>query len=221
MAIIERHHRAPRVDPENPRHINEIHIGRHRAPGYTVYGLSQERHMAAPLTLPPTEYVPCDHPIQKLRERVYRNGTTHYVRQCEICGCEVAKLRKESLSHADREVMTRWDDTIHPRYVERRRARHAREAEARLAAMRARYDEYLSGPEWQRRRQARLDYDQRRCQARLDGCTGVATEVHHLSYRFCGNEPIFDLVSICRSCHEQVSEMEGRGARVSVPVGVA
>jgi len=33
-------------------------------------------------------------------------------------------------------------------------------------------------------------------------CGGEATEVHHLTYENIGNEPLEDLIAICRLCHK-------------------
>jgi hypothetical protein len=37
-----------------------------------------------------------------------------------------------------------------------------------------------------------LARDERRCQARLDGCSILCTQVHHLSYKHQFNEPLFE-----------------------------
>jgi 5-methylcytosine-specific restriction endonuclease McrA len=42
----------------------------------------------------------------------------------------------------------------------------------------------------------------------MDGCQSRATQVHHLTYRHLGNEPLFELMAICRDCHEQLTEMD-------------
>jgi hypothetical protein len=58
------------------------------------------------------------------------------------------------------------------------------------------------------RRALRLVFDGNACKARLPGCTKNATEVHHLSYRHIGNEPLFDLVSVCGPCHRAITAMD-------------
>ena len=47
--------------------------------------------------------------------------------------------------------------------------------------------------------------DKNICQACL---TRQATDVHHLTYKHIYNEPLFDLVAICRPCHEKLHELE-------------
>jgi len=166
--------------------------------------------MDPPVQAVATQYEQCRHSIQKLRCRTYRNGTTHFAMQCSICGNEARRLRKNELTDADRQSATPWDDEIQGRYWERRSRTHELQRESRLSLMREHHTAYLQSAEWSRRRSNRMQFDRHQCQARLDGCLMQATEVHHLSYRFHGNEPMFDLVSLCRPCHKQVSEMEGR-----------
>lgn len=64
------------------------------------------------------------------------------------------------------------------------------------------YDRYLNSNEWNERRHQVLKRDGYKC--RRFGCENPATQVHHLSYRRVGYEPLTDLVSTCRECHEQV-----------------
>lgn len=64
----------------------------------------------------------------------------------------------------------------------------------------AEHTAYLATPEWAFRRGQVLNRDGYRCQARLKGCRGEATQVHHLTYRHWRNEPLFDLTSVCSTC---------------------
>ena len=66
------------------------------------------------------------------------------------------------------------------------------------------HGEYLKSTAWQQRRQRVLTRDNHLCQACLER---PATEVHHLSYRYWQNEPLFDLTSICRTCHEAITAL--------------
>ncbi|HEY7117510.1 MAG TPA: hypothetical protein VH475_13060 [Tepidisphaeraceae bacterium] len=144
-----------------------------------------------------------------MRQRHHSNGTLHFVMQCLSCGRQVRAVRHVDAVAAGGAEALPWDDTIADAYWQRRfTERRQVWAEAR-SQRRADYDEYLDSAAWRARRAARLALDQGRCQARLDGCQRYATEVHHLTYRHCGNEPLFDLVSVCGCCHRQISEMEG------------
>ena len=72
----------------------------------------------------------------------------------------------------------------------------------------AEHDRYLASTAWSARRSAVLQRDKYQCQAQLDRCTHKASQVHHLSYRHWRNEPLFDLMSVCWVCHEEITRME-------------
>jgi len=63
----------------------------------------------------------------------------------------------------------------------------------------AKYDNYLKSPEWATLRGTRLRHDNHQCVL----CGGEATEGHHVRYPavFGTEDPIKDLVSLCRRCH--------------------
>lgn len=68
------------------------------------------------------------------------------------------------------------------------------------------YYSYLQTPAWKEKREAVFKRDNYKCQA----ChKNKATEVHHKTYTNLFNEPLFDLVSICRQCHEVVKHESG------------
>ena len=62
------------------------------------------------------------------------------------------------------------------------------------------YAEYLKSPEWKVKRNAVLVRDGHRCRL----CGNTATEVHHLTYDRKYNESLYDLVAVCRECHQAV-----------------
>ena len=62
------------------------------------------------------------------------------------------------------------------------------------------YQEYLKSDTWQRKRKAVLKRDNylcKHCQKKK------AQDVHHKTYDNVGREPLSDLVSLCRECHEK------------------
>lgn len=67
------------------------------------------------------------------------------------------------------------------------------------------YDAYLRSPEWRNRRVKVLERDQYLCQACRDR---RAVQVHHLTYAHLFNEPIFELVAICVTCHELITAID-------------
>lgn len=70
------------------------------------------------------------------------------------------------------------------------------------------YTNYLKSPMWMTRRDVVLERDNYRCTAMLKGCQGRANQVHHLTYDHAGNEPLFELVSVCEGCHNQITEAD-------------
>lgn len=151
----------------------------------------------------------CEHPDERLYRQTYTNGIEHVVLKCPHCGHHFRSVSKASFTPDEYQALPEWDESIRQRYHEQRQAHWERESEERRLEITREYHAYLQTPQWRQRRARRLALDGGRCQAQLDGCTGHATEVHHLDYKL-RPEPLFNLVSVCRTCHEQISRMEGR-----------
>jgi hypothetical protein len=65
------------------------------------------------------------------------------------------------------------------------------------------YNIYLQSQHWRSLRLIALERDNWLCQS----CKSAeATEVHHLTYKNLGNEPLEELTSYCRACHAKVHE---------------
>lgn len=135
-----------------------------------------------------------------------------YLRQCMECGgnCSSAikysevgnvnliadwdtALEEAGKTHADQEAWSKRDV-------------YAAEKKAAEEDWWRRYNAHLRTPEWMAKRRAVLIRDNSQCQAGFLGCTGKATQVHHKDYRHVFNEPLFDLVAVCQSCHEQLHD---------------
>jgi hypothetical protein len=67
------------------------------------------------------------------------------------------------------------------------------------------HSEYLNSEQWKKKRALVLNRDNYTCQSCL---TSKATEVHHLTYKHWKNEPLFELVSVCRNCHETITKID-------------
>ena len=147
----------------------------------------------------------CPHDHEQECRRVYTNGIEHVVVQCQTCGVHLRNVAKSNYSPSELARLPWWDEDLRQRWYEQRQ----REFEDRRGQITREYRDYLQSDTWRRQRNKRLAMDGGRCQAQLDGCTGHATEVHHLDYRL-RPEPLFNLVSVCRSCHHAISVMEGR-----------
>jgi hypothetical protein len=69
------------------------------------------------------------------------------------------------------------------------------------------YHRYLASAEWKSRRERVMERAGGLCEA----CrVQPATEVHHLTYAHIGNEALFELVAICRPCHQDLSPAKAR-----------
>jgi len=51
------------------------------------------------------------------------------------------------------------------------------------------------------------------CQAKLKGCTGVATEVHHIKGRGIHTNDVSTWCSVCRECHHTIHHVSPELAR--------
>lgn len=67
------------------------------------------------------------------------------------------------------------------------------------------YTAYLKTEKWQKKRFERNKLDGFRCQ--MCG-TAKNLNVHHLTYENLGRESIYDLVTLCESCHKKVHEKD-------------
>lgn len=121
------------------------------------------------------------------------NGTTAYKPICDQCGQDHDEIAHRTLSLKQKnearpatyggrapwvqEIVTRW-----------------------RAKWWVVYKEYLLSPEWRLKRKEVLGRDWHTC------CfcrKAPATQVHHLTYERVGDEPLEDLVSSCKPCHEE------------------
>lgn len=67
------------------------------------------------------------------------------------------------------------------------------------------YKEYLFTPEWQAKREAKIKEANRCCQlcgVRLSFNSSFPPVIHHRTYERVRNESLYDLIVLCRDCHE-------------------
>lgn len=69
------------------------------------------------------------------------------------------------------------------------------------------YEQYMASPEWAAKRQQRLEVDGHKC--RTCGCTHDERplQVHHVTYERLGHEDLGDLITLCNSCHEAITNV--------------
>lgn len=164
--------------------------------------------------------IPCEHVNAEPRIRTLRNGQPAKYWQCLNCGHGFRSVRKdEREAWASAPNNPPFDPSLQETYDERYWAlsneyyhqyNHQKSQEWWSG-----YNAYLASDAWRQKRQACLERDRYICQARLSGCLQRADQVHHLTYDHRGQEPLFDLVSVCNPCHEKITAMdrEKRAAR--------
>lgn len=156
----------------------------------------------------------CDHDLfnQELRRHVQSNGVTVYKFECQVCYRRGSAVKKDHKAFATLTSYPPHTNTElydwHTRNWERRREEAQAEFQQQSDQWRAEYAAYLESPEWFAKRDLVLKRDQNLCQAQCGGCTTRADHVHHLTYKHLFNEPLFDLVAVCRSCHNAVHGYE-------------
>lgn len=67
------------------------------------------------------------------------------------------------------------------------------------------YENYITkSPIWKHKRLLRLKIDKFQCRT----CRNTENlEVHHLSYEHLGDEPIEDLITLCKECHHAITSV--------------
>lgn len=149
----------------------------------------------------------CLHEHHELRYKPDKNGKPRYNRQCLACGSPFgSRVRAADVPDADR--VPKWDCDLPRRvwteYHERLNSYRNRELQAARSRWNAHYYQiYLPSREWKERRKLVM----LRAQGICEGCRLCpATDVHHLTYQNVGEEFLFQLVALCRPCHDRLHQ---------------
>jgi hypothetical protein len=67
------------------------------------------------------------------------------------------------------------------------------------------HSEYLNSSVWKTKRSLVLKRDSYLCQSCLQN---QATQVHHRGYTYHMNEPLYTLISVCKRCHDIITDMD-------------
>lgn len=153
----------------------------------------------------------CEH--KELRKLVTANNSIQYKWQCVMCGATgqaiaAAKLTHEQMQNAppvDRELR----ETYQRQKFERAGQQYRESQAEKQREWWARYNEYMNSPQWKAKRYKALVRDNWLCQSCMEK---PATQVHHTSYVHLGDEPLFELQSVCDDCHRLITEID-RGRR--------
>lgn len=111
----------------------------------------------------------------------------------------------EKVKTIEKDKYDRWHNEQYEKY--QKRVGRIKELHSlwQVEEYRRKHQEYLNTQEWKEKRQEVLKRDDYLCQACLKN---RASEVHYLTYDHFGNEPLFDLISVCRECHKGISKMD-------------
>ena len=157
-------------------------------------------------TGPEPEHI-CDPGVAELRRMETDGGSVQYKLQCTVCGKPGNAIAHDKLTKAQRENAPPYNrslrDQFYQEQVRQRRQRRMAGTDAWLEW----YTQYLKSDVWRDKRHL----VHRRAGGRCEAC-GVATStnVHHLTYANVGAEPLFDLVAVCQSCHDEIHGGETR-----------
>jgi hypothetical protein len=143
--------------------------------------------------------------------RKLSNATTPYWVQCKDCGKGIRAIKgiiadqvvkkgciiREWDSDLVKKTAAEWADHAHYQQLIQKELTEARRKD---------YNAYLNSPDWNKLRNLVLERDNRLCQ----GCLVAPAEiVHHLTYNDVFYELAFQLVSLCRACHEKIHAAGG------------
>ena len=131
--------------------------------------------------------------------KVYHaDGSAHIKRQCSNCGYVSNKLIQKhtvkewpNIPELNEEIIDSEERMAIALELSKNRQKISRKEGLNLFLQA--HSKYLKTNEWKRKRELVLKRDKYLCQSCLEQ---TATEVHHLSYKFWKNEPLFDLVSL-------------------------
>jgi 5-methylcytosine-specific restriction endonuclease McrA len=147
--------------------------------------------------------VACDHPHTEIRYITQSNNVKAYKRQCLLCG----QATSSALPYAkvsNKENVPPFDEQMRDRYHKKRNARRQELTRASWQGRQAQYYEYLQSTQWREKSRAVLQRDGYTCQACLHR---NATQAHHITYEHIYDEPLFDLVSVCTTCHDRLHHL--------------
>lgn len=140
-------------------------------------------------------------------KRTYDGSKIYAYEQCSTCGLKIKGpisqkgLNMNSLPLFDEELSNALNEEIYKEYF----AIQEELGDIKKNSFFSKYEEYLNSNIWKDKRDRVLKRDNYVCQACL---RNKATEVHHKTYKHVFDEPLFELTSVCRSCHEKITKMD-------------
>lgn len=149
----------------------------------------------------------CLNPNIIVVKKTYDGNAIYAYEQCSSCGLKIrGPISKKGLEinllPTFNEALSRSiNDEIYKEYF----VIQAELGDIKKSVFFEKYNQYLNGNTWKDKRHRVLKRDDYLCQACL---RNNATEVHHKTYKHVFNEPLFELVAVCKSCHEKITRMD-------------
>jgi len=145
---------------------------------------------------------PCRHEETEVRYKMFADETKHLCTQCLICGQMPGGTHWLSQDGVDITCVQEFDASI----AEQWKAAHNEAIKTKLHAERLtrhqEYERYIrESDDWWAIRTKVMKRDDHLCQ----GCMEEnASDVHHKNYVHLYDEILFDLVAVCRKCHDKI-----------------
>jgi hypothetical protein len=145
----------------------------------------------------------CAHSSTEARRWTNKNGALVIQAQCLSCGVRVGNQIKAT----NREAFPEADPSLHEALrtkdktaIEAVLIQHIDLTSQRKDERSKAYETYMASDAWKAKREKVL----RRCKGICEGCEDApAAQVHHLTYEHFGDELLFELVGVCRQCHDK------------------
>jgi len=147
----------------------------------------------------------CDHPKKTITKR-----GPHFCWQCFRCGSIVGQwIPHDKVLNKDQ--VPNFDDTLKSKYLATVREYKTEFSEIKREIEKTDFDawyaEYLKSDEWKQKRALVLA----RCADICEGCRKKrAIIVHHKTYINVGREFLFELVGLCKECHDSLHDLNAK-----------
>jgi hypothetical protein len=146
----------------------------------------------------------CIHQDSEIRDQVTSNGGIQRKKQCLQCGLAQSQAlkieRTASVPPWDNGLWSTWEQACNKRRTEIEDNLISRQENFEYEGYTL-YSEYLKSEEWKSQRRLVMNRDGDLCQACLEK---PAEEIHHLTYDHIFDEFLFELIAVCRPCHERL-----------------
>lgn len=150
----------------------------------------------------------CSHPKKVVRYRLTSSGLKMLKLQCTRCGeCfgDWIPHREVDDIESVEPINDGLVETYRQNVAELKKELRERQRELNKNDFHEWYKEYLHSPEWYEKRQLVFD----RCDWTCEGC-GIerSTIAHHITYENAGNEFLFELLGLCKKCHDRLHKKD-------------